>query len=145
MEGIPRHPVPRLLSVKPRSPRPGLFLCKVKGRSLLFDRKQRRLETSIDGHFEDQRALADPAFHFNEYDDRKRDQEYGHGDPEERCVLMLSHVCPLSVLILQQAIPAPLLDLVEVAPIRVEGIVGFFVGPVVGHPGGHSVGGSTGK
>jgi hypothetical protein len=30
-------------------------------------------------------------------------------------------------------IPAPLLDLLEVAPVGVERVVGFFVGPVVGH------------
>jgi hypothetical protein len=32
-------------------------------------------------------------------------------------------------------IPAPLLHFVEVAPVRIERVVGFFVGPVVGHPG----------
>ena len=32
-------------------------------------------------------------------------------------------------------IPAPLLDLVEVAPVGVERVVGFFGGPVVGHDG----------
>jgi hypothetical protein len=31
-------------------------------------------------------------------------------------------------------IPAPFLHFVEVAPVGVERIVGFFVGPVVGHP-----------
>ena len=38
--------------------------------------------------------------------------------------------------IVRQPIPAPLLDLVEVAPVGVERVVGFFVGPVVvGHHG----------
>ena len=32
-------------------------------------------------------------------------------------------------------IPAPLLDLVEVALVGIERIVRFFVGPVVGYPG----------
>src|SRR5262249_22939626 len=54
------------------------------------------LETPIDVHFEDKGALASPAFRFNKKDDRDRSQEYGHSDPKECCVLMLSHARPRS-------------------------------------------------
>jgi hypothetical protein len=43
-----------------------------------------------------------------------------------------SFVLPMSAG--QAGLIAPLLDLVEVAPVGVERIVGFFVGPVVRHP-----------